>query len=127
MNNYEINEIVEGTIREIRPYGALITFPDDRSGLLHIKQISDAFISNINTYLQVNAQIKVRIIEIDKLNGFLKLSLKSVPNNERVQFDRSKRETTINPSQTDFSALEKALPEWIENTLKEIDNDQTEH
>ncbi|MDY0214949.1 MAG: S1 RNA-binding domain-containing protein [Bacilli bacterium] len=127
MNNYEINEIVEGTIREIRPYGALITFPDDRSGLLHIKQISDAFISNINTYLQVNAQIKVRIIEIDKLNGFLKLSLKSVPHNERVQFDRSKRETTINPSQTDFSALEKALPEWIENTLKEIDNDQTEH
>lgn len=127
MNNYELNEIVEGTISEIRPYGALISFPDERSGLLHIKQISDAYISNINTYLQVNAKIKVRIIEIDKINGFLKLSLKSVPHAERIIFDRSKRQPTINPSQADFSALEEALPEWIENTLKEIDNDETKH
>jgi len=46
MNIYELNEIVEGTITEIRPYGAIITFPENRTGLLHIKQISDAYISN---------------------------------------------------------------------------------
>ena len=53
---------------------------------LHIKQISDSYISNINTYLQDGALIKVRIIEIDEKNGFLKLSLKSVPLNERTVF-----------------------------------------
>ncbi len=126
MNVYEINEIVEGTITEIRPYGALITFPNDRKGLLHIKQISDAYISNINTYLQADSQIKVRIIEIDELNGFLKLSLKSVPHNERIIFEREKREPSINPAQQDFSPLEEALPQWIANTLKEIE-DETKH
>ena len=123
MNIYELNEIVEGTITEIRPYGAIITFPENRTGLLHIKQISDAYISNINTYLQLDAQIKVRIIEIDEHNGFLKLSLKSVPYNERIIFERDKKATNINPAQTDFSAFEKALPLWIEKAIKEAQND----
>ena len=123
MNIYELNEIVEGTITEIRPYGAIITFPDERTGLLHIKQISDAYISNINTYLQIDAKIKVRIIEIDEHNGFLKLSLKSVPFNERIIFERDKKTTNINPAQTDFSALEAALPKWIAKAIKETEND----
>lgn len=122
-NNYSLNEIVQGTIAEIRPYGALLTFPDNRSGLLHIKQISDSYISNINTYLQIGADIKVRIIEIDQINGFLKLSLKTVPHNERIVFERDKNQPAINPSQVDFHALEEALPHWIEQTIKEIDND----
>lgn len=120
MNKYELNAIVEGTITEIRPYGALITFPDGRTGLLHIKQISDAYISNINTYLQNGAQIKVRIIEIDPLNNFLKLSLKSVPQNERIMFERDKKSAALNETQVDFTALEKALPGWIEKAIKEI-------
>ena len=95
MNVYELNEIVEGTITEIRPYGAIITFGEDRAGLLHIKQISDAYISNINTYLQLNAQIKVRIIEIDENNGFLKLSLKSIPYSERIIFERDKNQPKL--------------------------------
>lgn len=123
MNTYELNEIVEGTISEIRPYGAIITFPDGRDGLLHIKQISDAYISNIYTYLQLDAQIRVRIIEIDESNGFLKLSLKSVPYDERIIFERDKKAMNINPAQQDFSALEEALPGWIAKAMEEIEND----
>ena len=123
MNIYELKEIVEGTITEIRPYGAIITFPENSTWLFQIKQIIDAYISNINSYLQLYAQIKVRIIEIDEHNGFLKLSLKSVPYNERIIFERDKKATNINPAQTDFSALEKALPLWIEKAIKEAQND----
>lgn len=126
MNEFILNAIVEGTITDIRPYGALISFPENRTGLLHIKQISDAYISNINTYLQVNAHIKVRIIEIDETNGFLKLSLKSVPHTERILFTRDKATLKGNPIQVDFSPLEKALPLWIEEAKKEIENDKTE-
>lgn len=123
MNVYEINTIVEGTISEIRPYGALISFPaDNKVGLLHIKQISDAYISNINTYLQVGAQIKVRIIEIDPINGFLKLSLKTVPQHERIMFERERKFVAINPAQVDFAPLAEALPAWIEQAIKEIEN-----
>lgn len=122
MNVYELNEIVEGTISEIRPYGALISFPEGRAGLLHIKQISDAYISNINTYLKHGAQIKVRIIEIDPVNHFLKLSLKTVPQSERLVFERDKKRTLLNEPNVDFSALEKALPHWIEEAIKEIED-----
>lgn len=123
MNKFVQNAVVEGTITDIRPYGALISFPENRTGLLHIKQISDAYISNINTYLKVNANIRVRIIEIDDVNGFLKLSLKSVPHHERILFMRDKNTAKINPIQVDFTALEKALPQWIEEAIKEIEHD----
>lgn len=121
MNIYELNELVEGTISEIRPYGALISFPDGRAGLLHIKQVSDAYISNINTYLKQGAQIKVRIIEIDPVNQFLKLSLKTVPQSERLVFERDKKKSLLNEANVDFTALENALPNWIEEAMKEIE------
>ncbi len=123
MNVYEIDAIVEGTIAEIKSYGAFLSFEDGRKGLLHIKQISDSYISNINTYLQDGATIKVRIIEIDEKNGFLKLSLKSVPVHERTVFAKTNKTSAINPAQVDFSTFKEKLPHWIEETLKEIEND----
>ncbi len=123
MNVYEIDAIVEGTISEIKSYGAFLSFEDGRSGLLHIKQISDSYISNINTYLKDGASIKVRIIEIDEKNGFLKLSLKTVPVHERTVFAKNKNISQINPAQVDFSTLKEKLPLWIDEALKEMEND----
>lgn len=124
VNNFVLDELVVGTITDIRPYGALIYFEENRKGLLHIKQISDSYISNIKTYLKINSSIKVRIIEIDETNGFLKLSLKSVPHSERIIFDKEKGESNINPTQIDFTMLKEALPVWIDKAMEEINNDK---
>ena len=50
--------------------------------LLHISEISDSFIRDIEKYGSVGDQIKVKILSIDKDNGFLRVSYKQVPPEE---------------------------------------------
>ena len=47
MKTYEIGEIVEGTIVNIRDFGAIMLFPDGKKGLLHISEVANVFIRNI--------------------------------------------------------------------------------
>ncbi|MCH4201927.1 MAG: S1 RNA-binding domain-containing protein, partial [Bacilli bacterium] len=37
---YNTGDICEGTVIEIRPYGAILAFDNEQEGLLHISEIS---------------------------------------------------------------------------------------
>lgn len=121
MNEFVLDSLVVGTVKEIRSYGAIISFPENREGLLHIKEVSDSFIVNLKTYLQENVEIRLRIIEISDTNGFLKLSLKSVPFTERIYFHKEGRSKDV-LEDVNFSPLEKALPQWINEAKENISN-----
>ena len=53
MNTYKINDIIEGTIITIKPFGAIMIFEDGQKGLLHISQVANTFIRNISRYLKI--------------------------------------------------------------------------
>lgn len=119
MINSKDNTIVEAVVTEIRSYGALVDVGDQK-GLLHIKEISHYFVSDINDHLSLGKKLKVKVISSDPVNGFLKVSLKDVPGEKST---KTKTFEKINPVQTDFSVLEKTLPTWIEKALEEIKNE----
>lgn len=123
MQNYNVGDFIVGTISEIRNYGAVITFDKGYSGFLHIKQVSENYISNLHTYLKQGADIKVKIIEKNEEDNFFRLSLKDVPYNERIIFAKPRRHTKINQQEINFEPLKNKLPEWIIEALEEINND----
>lgn len=123
MHNYEVNDLIVGTISEIRNYGAVITFDNGYSGFLHIKQVSENYISNLHTYLKQGADIKVKIIEKNNDDHFFRLSLKDVPYSERIIFSKPRKNVKINPGEVDFSPLREKLPQWIKEALEEINDD----
>ena len=61
MNRLEVGEVVIGTVRGIKPYGAFIDI-GGVSGLLHISEISHEHIETPHSVLNVNDQMKVMII-----------------------------------------------------------------
>ncbi|NJK72501.1 MAG: S1 RNA-binding domain-containing protein, partial [Synechococcaceae cyanobacterium SM2_3_60] len=61
MNKLEVGEVVIGTVRGIKPYGAFIDI-GGVSGLLHISEISHNHIETPHTVLNVNDEVKVMII-----------------------------------------------------------------
>ena len=79
---YEIGQIIIGTVTNVKPYALFMDFEDGVSGLLHISEISDSFIRDIERFGTKGDQIKVMVVDIDKNNGFLRVSLKRVPQNE---------------------------------------------
>ena len=116
---YEVGQIVLGTVTNVKPYALFLEFEDGTTGLLHISEISDSFIRDIERFGTKGDQIKVMVVDIDKNNGFLRVSLKRVPQNETFSTHTNGGRTAPETNDSDFKALEEKLPEWIENTLKE--------
>nr|YP_009296304.1 ribosomal protein S1 [Sebdenia flabellata]AOM65239.1 ribosomal protein S1 [Sebdenia flabellata] len=69
----KIGEIVDGTIIQIKNYGLFIRIYGILA-LLHISEIGDKHIDNINQIFQIGQTIKVKIIHIDMKQGRLSLS-----------------------------------------------------
>ena len=115
---YEVGELVLGTVNQVRPYALFMSFDDGSKGLLHISEISDEYVRDIEMYGVVGDVIKVKVIEVDPFNGFLRVSYKQVPAEERYSTHNSEIKQAPAFDKADFSSLEAKLPEWIENTLK---------
>lgn len=115
---YEVGELVLGTVNQIRPYALFLDFEDGSRGLLHISEISDDYVRDIELFGSVGDVIKVKIIEIDPYNGFLRVSYKQVPVEERYSTHDNSKKKVPQFDEADFSSLEKMLPIWIEETLK---------
>ena len=122
MNTYKINDIIEGTIITIKPFGAIMIFEDGQKGLLHISQVANTFIRNISRYLKIGKTYQVKIIGIEE-DGFLKLSMSQISQEEKDEYHRNGvKKEKIDSQYIDFSALKAKLPEWIESAKKEIKN-----
>lgn len=119
MKEYQVGEIIEGTITSIRDFGAIMIFEDDRKGLLHISEVANVFIRNIHKYLKIGKTYQVKIIGIEE-DGFLKLSMSKITDEEKEIFhSKGIKKEKIDPEFVDYSALREKLSEWIK---KEKDN-----
>ena len=108
MGKYKVNDVVEGLVTGITEYGIFVSLDEYYSGLIHISEISDDFVRDINHYVKVGETIKVRIIEVDDSECHVKLSIKNL--NYRI--NRKKR-TKIEETGTGFQILEDNLENWI--------------
>jgi len=70
-----VGSIVEGKVTGITKFGAFIALPSGQSGMVHISEIAQTFVSDINQYLQEGQQVKVKIIGVDE-KGRINLSIK---------------------------------------------------
>ncbi|NEQ29496.1 MAG: 30S ribosomal protein S1 [Leptolyngbya sp. SIO4C5] len=77
MNRLEVGEVVIGTVRGLKPYGAFIDI-GGVSGLLHISEISHDHIDTPHSVFNVNDEIKVMIIDLDAERGRISLSTKQL-------------------------------------------------
>jgi len=112
------NDLLEGVVTRILPYGAMMVFEDETMGLLHISEITDNYIRNIYRYLHVGVIYLVKVISVDKEKNFLKVSLKRISKEEREASRKLLKENVTKYS--DFSKLKENLPSWIEKELNKL-------
>jgi polyribonucleotide nucleotidyltransferase len=68
-------EVYEGEVASIMPYGAFVDIRPGVSGLVHVSEMADDFVKDVNTIVSEGEKVKVKLIGIDK-DGKLKLSMK---------------------------------------------------
>ncbi len=72
----EVGSIVEGRVTGITNFGAFVELADGKTGLVHISEVADAYVKDINDYLKQNDRIKVKVININ--GNKIGLSIKQV-------------------------------------------------
>lgn len=71
----EVGAILEGKVTGITKFGAFVSLPGGRSGLVHISEIAYSYVSDVSEFLEVGQDVKVKLISIDE-NGRINLSIK---------------------------------------------------
>jgi polyribonucleotide nucleotidyltransferase len=72
----EVGEVYEGKVKSIMPFGAFVEILPGKDGLLHISEIDWKRYETMDGVLEVGEVVKVKLIDVDKKTGKLKLSRK---------------------------------------------------
>jgi polyribonucleotide nucleotidyltransferase len=82
----EVDEIYDGVVKTIMPFGAFVEIMPGKDGLLHISEINWERVEKVEDVMEVGEQVKVKLIEVDKKTGKYRLSRKALlPRPERKQ------------------------------------------
>lgn len=118
MTKYEKGKIVKGTVTGITNYGIFVSFDEYYSGLIHISEISNDFVKNINDYAKIGDIISTRILDAEPNSCHLKLSIKDIGYAKKKVIHKH----VINETPSGFLTLKANLPIWIEKNLKNQKN-----
>ena len=121
--NYQVGQLVIGKVYNVKPYALFMSFEDGVTGLLHISEISDSFVRDIEKFGSIGDEIKVKILTIDKENGFLRVSYKQVPPEEAYSSHVNQRRLPT-VSEDEFLPLKEKLEGWINEAYQKIDKEE---
>ena len=86
----EVGSIVEGKITGITKFGAFVGLGEGKSGLVHISEIANSFVSDVHEHVQMGQTVKVRVLNISD-DGKINLSIK-----------RAQEEVSVAPARENF-------------------------
>lgn len=88
-------------------------FDHDIEGLLHISEISDGFIYNIGKLLPVGTSHRVKVIEVNQNNNFLKVSIKRITDEDLEKCKKDGRiRVEIDKDEINFTELANHMETW---------------
>ncbi|MDQ0247585.1 S1 RNA binding domain protein [Bacillus fengqiuensis] len=71
----EVGSKLQGKVTGITNFGAFVELPEGSTGLVHISEVADNYVKDINDHLKVGDQVEVKVINVEK-DGKIGLSIK---------------------------------------------------
>ncbi|WP_186576426.1 S1 domain-containing post-transcriptional regulator GSP13 [Aquibacillus kalidii] len=130
--NFTEGQVIEGKVTGVQPYGAFVALNDEIQGLVHISEVTHGFVKDINEFLTVGDEVKVKVLSIDEKSNKYSLSIRATeeapkqteakPKSKKVkQQSTQQTQSDVEPG---FNTLKDKLNDWIkqseerENTFK---------
>lgn len=116
-NKYQINDLIYVTITEVKPYAAFFITDDNQLGMIHISELSDDFIRDIDQFISIKDVIKIKILNIDEKDGFIRGSYKQVDDKDKFSSHVNVRQG-LSDDEKEFKPLQDNINYWIKSTIK---------
>ena len=90
-----VGAILEGKVKSITNFGAFISLPEGKSGLVHISEVANAYVSDVRQHLTEGQDVKVLVLSID--GAKVNLSIKRLEEKPQRE-DRPARPAPARPA-----------------------------
>ena len=81
-SKYEVGQVIEGKVVQIKDYGAFVELEAGLDGLVHISEIANRRVENVSDELELGKLITAKIMEIDVDRKRISLSIKALLGDE---------------------------------------------
>ncbi|WP_163539352.1 S1 domain-containing RNA-binding protein [Gracilibacillus sp. YIM 98692] len=89
----EVGSKLQGKVTGITNFGAFIELPGGKTGLVHISEVADNYVKDINEHLTVGDEVTVKVLNVED-DGKIGLSIKKAKDNPT---QRNRRKGQGNP------------------------------
>lgn len=98
-----VGEIIEGKVTGITKFGAFVSLPDGKNGLVHISEIANTYVNDVHEHVSEGQTVKVKVIGVNEA-GKINLSMKqaeSRPAQQQRGTDPAERRSAPKPASQD--------------------------
>ncbi|WAA12350.1 S1 domain-containing RNA-binding protein [Fervidibacillus halotolerans] len=94
----EVGSKLRGKVTGITNFGAFVELPGGSTGLVHISEVADTYVKDINDYLKVGDQVEVKVMNVEK-DGKIGLSIKKATEREHAPRPRHGKQSGKNANE----------------------------
>ena len=91
-----VGTILEGKVKSITNFGAFVALPENRTGMVHISEVANAYVSDIRAHLTEGQDVKVVVIGAE--NGKINLSIKRLEPRQQRENAAPARQGNFRPA-----------------------------
>jgi S1 RNA binding domain protein len=114
----EVGSKVQGKVTGITNFGAFVELPGGSTGLVHISEVADNYVKDINEHLKVGDMVEVKVMNVEA-DGKIGLSIrKAKPQAERPERPQRPRQ---NNRQNDRAPFKENFEQKMARFLKDSD------
>ena len=121
--NFKENDVVDGDVTKVVPFGAFVTIGNGVEGLVHVSEISSEKIESPELTLAIGQNVKIKILELDIPKRRVNLSIKQA-NPDWKEEEEQKNIPKTHSTQSDEKQTKRqtveGVDESLENILKEL-------
>ncbi|MBQ3142841.1 MAG: S1 RNA-binding domain-containing protein [Bacilli bacterium] len=114
MSNVKIGDTIKGQVTGITKYGVFVSLNDAYSGMVHISEVSDKFVSDLDKKFNIGDIISVKVLDIDEDKMQVKLSIKE------LDFKIETGASAIKEKGTGFNIIAQNFESWVNEKMEEI-------
>ena len=125
----EAGSIVEGKVVRIKPFGAIVQLENGGQGLVHISQIANGFVQDINDHVAIGDTVKVKVMSVDEENRKIALSIRDAlpranrpqqgfkPREHKNHYEpRGEKTSDSSHSKEPVNDFEEKMKEWLKQS-----------
>jgi len=119
MPSIEVGSIVEGVVTGITNFGAFVLLPNGETGLVHISEVADTYVKDINEYFHKKDKVKVKVLSVNgdgKIGLSIRRALQEEEKKEVPRKGASRRNSR--PTGAGGMSLKTSSPSFLKTATK---------